>query len=579
MPWFRPHTASAPTHLGAVVGSLAAGAAWSWLYGLGAAGSAAVALGHVALGLGIGWYLALFRWRGPRGVALGLAAALVVAGLIPAFIGRFIPSTADTAAGHDLARVETRDGAAARVAIVGLDGADWSVIDPLLAAGDLPHLAGLVARGRTAVLRSIEPIESPVVWTSIFSGRPPEEHGIVGWTYAHAANRRTGALWEMLGAAGLASVVVNIPGTWPPTEVEGALISGFPIPSALRPARGDPRLAQNVGVLVPNRDVHDSVSIGGWIASSEVRHFAIDAAIVRGWLPIREVRIGLDRIEVARGAWSPWLTIRSPGGPLHVRIRHLDDGSLFVTPAFQDAGAPIRSYASSRAVQDLVAALGPYVVEPAGWKRVADPIARDAVFEHLVDVEEMHLRASLALREWRSDWRLFAHVVTLPDRVSHAFWRFHHPEDYPPIERDELAAHRDKVVRAYRESDRLLGQLLARLDSDTTVIVLSDHGFTSEGDRWGGHRLDGMLVAAGPGIAAGADRLALSIYHVVPLALTLLGLPVASDFAADVPTALIVPRTPVTRIASYETDTAGPTVATTIEQTTEEQLRGLGYVE
>ena len=82
-------------------------------------------------------------------------------------------------------------------------------------------------RGRAAVLRSIEPIQSPVVWMSIFSGRPPEEHGIVGWTSAHAANRRTGVLWEMAGAAGLASLVVNVPGTWPPTAVEGALDLGL----------------------------------------------------------------------------------------------------------------------------------------------------------------------------------------------------------------------------------------------------------------------------------------------------------------------------------------------------------------
>jgi predicted AlkP superfamily phosphohydrolase/phosphomutase len=600
--------------LGAVLGSLAVGAGWSWIYGLEGGSSAALAAVHAVSGLVLGWLLAISRRSARGGVAVGLVASLALAGLAPLSIGWFTPSTGQTASARELARTEPRDAPTRRIALIGLDGGDWSVIDPLIAAGELPHLAGLLARGRGAVLRSIEPIASPVVWTSIFTGRPPEQHGIVGWTQAHAANRRTGVLWEMAGAAGLASLVVNVPGTWPPTSVDGALISGFPMPGALRRVGQDPRLAQNVGIVVSERE-HDGplhyaravptangglraqAYLGGWLApTAKWRHFAVDAAIRRGWLPIARVEVPLERagdgaapaswsvggekVALAPGAWSPWIATRAPASPLFVRIRRVADGGLFLTPAFQDPRAPIHAFASSREVQERVAELGMYVVEPAGWKSAADPIAREAIFEHLVDVEEMHLRASLALREWRTDWRVLAHVITLPDRVSHAFWRFHRAEDYPPISAEELAAHRDKVVRAYRESDRLLGRLLEGLGPDTTVIVLSDHGFTSHGDSWGEHRLDGMLVAAGPGIAAGPERISLSVYDVVPASLALLGLPVADDLAAGPPTALLAPGTPVARIASYETiTTTAPSTATSIDQTTEEQLRGLGYVE
>lgn len=111
------------------------------------------------------------------------------------------------------------------------------------------------------------------------------------------------------------------------------------------------------------------------------------------------------------------------------------------------------------------------------------------------------------------------------------------------------------------------------------MIVLSDHGFTAKGDAWGDHRLDGMLIAAGPGVAAGAGRLSLSIYDVVPLALALLGLPVAADPRADVPESLLASGAPVRRIASYETGGESLGEPTVIDETTEEQLRGLGYVE
>jgi hypothetical protein len=596
-----------------VLGSVAVGAGWAWVYGLEGWSIAALAVVHAALGLALGWYLALARRRTRSDFAIAVAASLALAGLAPLLIGWFTQSVAHTASARELARVEPGESIAKRIAIIGLDGGDWSVIDPLIAAGELPNLAALLARGRGAVLRSIEPTYSPVVWMSIFSGRPPEQHGIVDWTHAHAANRRTGVLWEMAGTAGFASLVVNVPGTWPPTEVEGALISGFPIPGALRRVGEDPRLAQNVGIVVNERarngplhharavptadgGLRAAAYLGGWLApTAKWRHFAADAAIRRGWLPIARVEVPLERtangadsadwtvdgqeVALAPGAWSPWIATRAHQAPLFVRIRRVEDGGLFLTPAFQDPRAPIHPFASSPEVQERVARLGMYVVEPAGWKSAAEPIARDAIFEHLVDVEEMHLRASLALREWRKDWRVLAHVITLPDRVSHAFWRFHRPEDYPPISAEEIAAHRDKVARAYRESDRLLGRLLEGLGPDTAVIVLSDHGFTSHGDTWGEHRLEGMLVAAGPGIAAGPDRLSLSIYDVVPLSLALLGLPVADDLAAGPPAALLASGAPVARVASYETGSAVTAAPTAIDETTEEQLRGLGYVE
>jgi predicted AlkP superfamily phosphohydrolase/phosphomutase len=56
--------------------------------------------------------------------------------------------------------------ASSKVILIGVDGASWSVLDPLLAAGRLPHLAALAARGVTAELETVEPVRSPVVCSS-----------------------------------------------------------------------------------------------------------------------------------------------------------------------------------------------------------------------------------------------------------------------------------------------------------------------------------------------------------------------------------------------------------------------------
>src|SRR5262245_41908631 len=66
----------------------------------------------------------------------------------------------------------------ARVLLVGLDGADWRVLQPRLDRGEMPNLGGLIQRGTSGPLRSIEPLISPPIWTSIATGVKPERHGI-----------------------------------------------------------------------------------------------------------------------------------------------------------------------------------------------------------------------------------------------------------------------------------------------------------------------------------------------------------------------------------------------------------------
>ena len=65
-----------------------------------------------------------------------------------------------------------------RVLIVGWDGADWEILDPLLASGDLPNLAGLIARGQRGVSRSCLPSHSWAAWPTFLTGRDPAGHAV-----------------------------------------------------------------------------------------------------------------------------------------------------------------------------------------------------------------------------------------------------------------------------------------------------------------------------------------------------------------------------------------------------------------
>jgi len=119
--------------------------------------------------------------------------------------------------------------------LIGLDGADWNIIDPLIEAGRLPNLARLARSGVRGRLHSITPLLSPVIWTSIATGVQPSRHGIIDFLATTGRDgervpvtsslRKTKAIWNMLSEQGLR---VGIAGWWasfPAEQVNGFIVS------------------------------------------------------------------------------------------------------------------------------------------------------------------------------------------------------------------------------------------------------------------------------------------------------------------------------------------------------------------
>src|SRR4030042_4845680 len=128
-------------------------------------------------------------------------------------------------------RRETR---APRVYVIGLDGATWDIIDPLIAQGKLPVFKALKEDGAWARLRTFDPTMSAVVWTSIATGKTMIKHGIIDWTFADkhdlqvpysSSEKRVPSIWEMMDERGLRSVVLNWLVTYPPDATSGGVVS------------------------------------------------------------------------------------------------------------------------------------------------------------------------------------------------------------------------------------------------------------------------------------------------------------------------------------------------------------------
>lgn len=131
--------------------------------------------------------------------------------------------------------------AADKILVVGLDGATWDVLGPLMAEGRMPRLAAAIAGGASGPLRSTSPAITPAAWTTFLTGLEPGEHGIIDF---ESYDSRTGELrfntsrrlpgvrdiWDILGGKGLKVGSINVPLTFPAKPVSGFLISGFETP-------------------------------------------------------------------------------------------------------------------------------------------------------------------------------------------------------------------------------------------------------------------------------------------------------------------------------------------------------------
>jgi predicted AlkP superfamily phosphohydrolase/phosphomutase len=103
-----------------------------------------------------------------------------------------------------------------RLLLVGWDAADWKVIDPLLARGEMPHLASVIENGVRGNLATIYPPLSPMLWTSLATGKRPPVHGILGFSEPSEdglsvrpisnLGRKTKALWKIVNQNGECSM-------------------------------------------------------------------------------------------------------------------------------------------------------------------------------------------------------------------------------------------------------------------------------------------------------------------------------------------------------------------------------------
>jgi predicted AlkP superfamily phosphohydrolase/phosphomutase len=125
-----------------------------------------------------------------------------------------------------------------RVMILGLDGATWDLLLPMIEQGKMRNLQRAMDMGSWGVLESTLPPLSPVAWTSLVTGKNPGKHGVLDFVRMQDGRQvpvdsrsiRAATLWHILSSQGRRVGVVNVPMTYPPEPVNGYMLSGMMTP-------------------------------------------------------------------------------------------------------------------------------------------------------------------------------------------------------------------------------------------------------------------------------------------------------------------------------------------------------------
>lgn len=477
----------------------------------------------------------------PSRIESPLAAALESAGLRVERLSFRSPvaETVARRAATDDARGKARPQPR-RVVVVGWDGADWQIALPLIAAGRMPNLARFVREGAWGELRSYDPMFSPLLWTTVATGKTPTEHGIADFLVTDTKTgsrhpitsdmRRTKALWNILG------------------------------------------------------DFDRSSGWIGWWASYPAE--AIRGVIVSNWLPSIIARGGGKRAAEVEGVASPpdFLATRTSLLVAPASIPREDVASFFPLDdaEYQDAlrdaaNPPTQEEESARRKSGKPEPVTPFLMSTLASMRTYHNVALDLV---------------------RSGNPFVAAYYEGVDMVGHRFQHYMSPK-MEMVSEEEHRRFSRVVEQYYAWQDERLGELVRAAGADTVFVLLSDHGFVSGAARPEGtppythgqpvewHRPWGILALHGPGIRRG-QLPRTSLYDVAPTLLYLAGLPQADDM----PGRLIVDafdRPPAgsdapPRIASYEA-TGRPLERVAAKSVDPEaaaemmaNLRALGYV-
>ncbi len=427
-----------------------------------------------------------------------------------------------------------------KVIVLGIDGMDPDLLAAFTDDGVVPNLARLREMGGYMRLGTSIPPQSPVAWSNFITGMDPGSHGIFDFLaldrntmfpYLSTAKveesdweplalgkwriplgsektlqlRDGEAFWEILERNDIPTTLFRIPANYPPID-SGRTLSGMGTPDL----RGTPG---TFTFFTDDREFEDGPVPGGVIRRVRAQANTVESALEgppNGLIedsptteapftvhidprnPVAEIRIGSERVLLNVGEWSRWVPVSfelipwlaDVVGMVRFYLKGTAPFRLYASPVNIDPGDPAQTIASPEEyARELFEAVGPFYTQemPEDTKAlsasVLDPL--EFLAQSGLVLEERRKLLRHELQRFNAEQRrglLFFYISSV-DQRSHMLWR-QMDQQHPYHDADAPEAVAKALGIAYGEIDELVGEVMATLDDRTTLIVMSDHGFS-----------------------------------------------------------------------------------------------------
>ncbi len=400
-----------------------------------------------------------------------------------------------------------------KVVILGFDGTEHTLLEKWMAEGKLPNLTNLTTSGSYSTLNTTIPAQSPVAWSSFATGTNPGKHDVMDFiirdpeTYAPSigmANVNTKTLgkpeitskkqgenfWDILSKNGIESKIIKVPITFPAQPINGELLTGLGTPDAMGTIGtfsyyttedtdyNDNDQAYNLYKL-SNENKIDTVVRGPKKYTQKLTINRLDDSI--------ELTLGGKETTLRVGEWTDYTDVsfnilgpflREKGIAKFYLEESKPNLKLYLSPISFDPNKPFYeiSYPSGYS-KTLAKENGNY--KTLGWSIDTWALKEERVSEDVFiqdlnstfDEEIKVMKSELA----KANWNVYVQVFQATDFIQHMFWRYMDTTS-PRFENNEK--YQDAILSVYKKMDNLVGEVQSALPKDTTLIVMSDHGFS-----------------------------------------------------------------------------------------------------
>jgi predicted AlkP superfamily phosphohydrolase/phosphomutase len=423
-----------------------------------------------------------------------------------------------------------------KLIILGIDGMDPQLLKQFMAEGKMPHFSALAQKGSFKELTTSIPPQSPVAWSNLITGMNAGGHGIFDFIHRdphtmqpyfsasqveppkHAVHlgswtiplgsgtaeqlRQGRAFWEVLDDYGIPNSVIRIPANFPPVKTKGLTLSGMGTPD-LRGSYGTFSFYTDDPMTMPG------LVEGGEIIPVQVKDWQVAAKLIgpdntfrKGAPPATEpFTVSIDPMEpVARievqstkfvlreGEWSDWVHVEFQLIPFIGNVKGIcrfflkqthPRFALYVSPINIDPADPALPISTPKSYsRELSEEVGEFYTQ--GISEDTKALSAGALSDgQYLEQARTVLAEHRAIfdREFPKFKRgVFFFYFSSLDLNSHMFWRLMDPH-HPEYDASLAQQYGDAIPQFYEQIDQVLGEVMARLDDRTTLLVLSDHGF------------------------------------------------------------------------------------------------------